>query len=75
MDDDTLYHLVQYTKKYIDSATDNIIDANFQIDPKVYAGKNISCEFCSFKDLCYKTEKDLIYLDKVEDLSFLGGED
>lgn len=75
MDDDTLYHLVQYTKKYIDSATDDIIDANFQIDPKVYAGKNISCEFCSFKDLCYKTEKDLIYLDKVEDLSFLGGED
>ena len=38
-------------------------------------GKNIACEFCKFKDLCFMKEQDQKYLDKVEDLSFLGGEE
>lgn len=75
MNNDTLYELVKYTKNHIDKTTDNILDADFAINPKVYAGKNISCEFCPFNDICYTKEKDLVYLDKVEDLSFLGGEE
>lgn len=72
---DMLYDLVKYTKKHISDTTDEIISANFDINPKVYAGKNIACDFCNFKDLCFMKEKDQKYLDKVEDLSFLGGEE
>ena len=75
IDEDTLYRMVDFTKNKIEEARDSILDADFSINPKKYDGKNISCEFCSFKDLCYQQEKDVVYLDKVDDLSFLGGEE
>ena len=73
--DNTLYDLVKYTKNHISERTDAILSSDFKINPKVYAGKNISCEFCNFKDLCFMQEKDQEYLEKVDDLSFLGGEE
>ena len=75
IDENTLYQMVEFTKNKIEEARDSILDADFSINPKKYDGKNISCEFCSFKDLCYQQEKDVVYLDKVDDLSFLGGEE
>ena len=55
--------------------TDNILNSDFEINPKVYDKQNISCGFCPFNDICYTKEKDLTYLEKVEDLSFLGGDE
>lgn len=75
IDNDTLYNLIKYTKNHIDQKTNEILEADFEINPKVYAGKNISCEFCPYKDLCYMKESNLKYLDKVEGLSFLGGDE
>lgn len=75
MDNDTLYKLIEYTKKHIDKKVDEILASDFSINPKVYAGSNVSCEFCSFKDLCFMKDKDLVYLSKIEDLSFLGGDE
>ena len=75
LSNDTLYDLLDYTKNYISKETDNILSADFTINPKVYSNINISCAFCSFKDICYMKEKDLKYLTKQEDLSFLGGDE
>ena len=75
MDNDTLYNLIEYTKNHISEKTDSILASDFSINPKVYAGKNIACEFCQYKDLCYMREPDQVYYDKVDDLSFLGGEE
>lgn len=75
LSNDTLYDLIAYTKNYISKETDNILSADFTINPKVYSNVNISCAFCSFKDICYMKEKDLVYLEKQNDLSFLGGEE
>lgn len=75
MSNDTLYDLVKYTKDHIDKKCDEILAGNFCIDPKNYDGINVSCNFCSFKDICYMREADTVYLDKVKDLSFLGGEE
>lgn len=75
MDNDTLYNLIEYTKNHISEKTDSILSSDFSINPKVYAGKNIACEFCQYKDLCYMKEPDQVYYDKVDDLSFLGGEE
>ena len=67
--------LVKYTKKHIEEKTKEIVNGDFKINPKYYDGKNISCEFCTYKDLCFYTPKDINYLEKVEDLSFLGGDE
>ena len=74
MDDDTLYNLVEYTKNMINQKTDDILNAKFTINPKIYKKNNVSCSYCDFKDICFKTEKDIERLDDVEDLSFLGGD-
>lgn len=71
---DTLYDLVKFTKKHIEEKTEEILKGDFSIDPKVYAGTNVACQFCKFKDLCYMKDEDLVYLEKQDDLSFLGGD-
>lgn len=75
IDNNTLYNLITYTKNHISQKTDSILSGDFSINPKVYAGKNIACEFCGYQDLCYMKDQDQVYLDKVDDLSFLGGDE
>lgn len=75
IDGDTLYNLVRYTKRHISDRVDEILMGDFEIDPKVYALNNVSCEFCKFNDICFMRKSQLKYLDKVDDLSFLGGEE
>ncbi len=75
INDEEVYNLVKYTKEIINNNVDDIIKGDFSINPKVYNNKNVSCEYCKYKDLCYKTDDDITYLDKVEDLSFLTGGD
>ena len=75
IDDDTLYNLVKYTKNHIDKRVDDILSCRFDVNPKVYVKEDVSCRFCKYKDICYKKDSDVTYLEKVEDLSFLGGEE
>ena len=75
IDDDTMINMVKYMDKHIKDKTKEILEGDFEINPKIYDGKNISCKFCEFKDLCFMSNSNLKYLDKVEDLSFLGGEE
>ena len=65
---------VIYGKKNSD-CKDDILSCKFDINPKVYVKEDVSCKFCKFKDICYKKDSDVTYLEKVEDLSFLGGEE
>lgn len=77
LSDNDVYHIITYTKKEIIKDMNEILQGDFNINPKIYDGKDISCEYCNFKDICYKSQKDVVYLDKVTDLSFLdeGGEE
>ena len=34
--------------------------------PKIINNKNISCEFCTFKEVCFVSPSDYVYLDKKE---------
>lgn len=70
-----LLQMIKYTDNIINKSIDEIIKGDFKINPKVYDKENISCKFCTFKDLCYTEPKDITYLDKVTDLGFLGGEE
>ncbi len=48
-------------------AAKNIVDAKFDINPKKLKGKNVSCEFCKFKDLCFMKEDNMV---EIEHTSF-----
>ena len=74
IDDDTLLNLVKYTKNEIENKLDMILAGDFSINPKAYDGKNNSCKYCKFKDICYMRDSDIVNYPKVDDLSFLGGD-
>ena len=75
LSDEMVYQLTKYTDKVIHEATDSILKGDFAINPKVYNKENISCKYCNFQDICYHDAGDITYLEKVEDFSFLGGEE
>ena len=74
INNDTMYNLIKFTKNEIDTKTDKILEGDFSINPKVY-DKESACKFCSFKDICFMKDKDIKYLEKVDSLDFLGGEE
>ena len=75
LDESEFSKVLDYTEVKINEAVDSILDGDFSINPKVIDNKNVSCTYCKYKDLCFRTNKDFIYLDKVDDLEFLGGEE
>ena len=72
---DQMDKLEELVDKKIDNARDMILDADFEIDPKVMKFKNISCEYCKFKDICYMNQNNIKYLKEITDLNFLGGDE
>lgn len=66
--------LVMMTEEKIKKASQEILDCDFSIDPKRIDQENVSCSFCKFKDICYRREKDIINLKKINDLSYLSEE-
>lgn len=68
-------NIINYTDTKINEAVDSILEGDFSINPKVIDKENVSCKYCKYKDICFMTNKDIINLDKVLDLSFLGGEE
>lgn len=73
LNDKQIKNIINLTEERIDKIIRYIENVQFDINPK-YIDKNVSCEFCKFKDICFTNPKDLIYLKAEKDLSFLGGE-
>lgn len=67
-------NLIKLVDKKIEEAADNILEANFDINPKKINGINIGCEYCTFKDICFKKESDTVYLKEQDYKEFLGSE-
>lgn len=59
--------LIKETESLIENSINQILEANFKIDPKIINGENVSCNFCEYKDICYRKEKDIIYINKKEE--------
>ena len=62
LSDEEINEILKLTHEKIINAMNNILEGKFDINPKVLNNKNLSCEYCKFKDICYHTEKDLVYL-------------
>lgn len=54
-----LSNMLDIVDKKIEEAVTNIVRGDFDINPKQIKFKNISCTFCKFKDICYRTEEDI----------------
>lgn len=67
-------NLIKLVDKKIEEAANNILEANFDINPKKINGINIGCEYCTFKDICFKKENDAVYLKEQDYKDFLGGQ-
>ena len=66
--------LVNITETTIDNTINQILNANFKIEPKRIDNKNISCQYCKFKDLCFVKEKDIKDLKNTKFQDIIGGE-
>lgn len=48
------------TKEKIQEVINNIKENKFDINPKIDDKKNIGCNFCKFRDICFVTKKDKV---------------
>ena len=75
LSNDEINALEALVEDKIKESAKKITNGEFTINPKRVGDDNLGCEFCSFKDICFHTEKDIVNLKEYKDLSFLGGED
>ena len=71
---DQINSLIKLTEKHIDDAFNNILDAKFDINPKRIDDTLISCQYCKYRDVCFRKEENITDLEKQENLDFLGGD-
>ena len=47
-----------------------LYNVNFDINPKRINGELVGCQFCNFKDVCFRKEEDIVDLEytKLEDI-------
>ena len=53
--------------------SNNIMEAKFDINPKVINDTNKSCRYCKYKDICYMKNDDIVNLKEVKNI--FGGEE
>ena len=54
-------------KDLLVSAGESILDNDFVINPKLSGGKIVSCQYCPFRDICYRDMSQVIILDNDEE--------
>ena len=72
--DENLDKLSNIVDKNIDSARDNILNGQFSINPKFIDDELKGCMFCKYKDICFKTNKNINYLKTFKLDDILGGD-
>ena len=65
---DKLYKLVEEKVK---EACKILLDADFRINPKSVDGKLLGCDYCKYKDICFRKNEDIVDLEKLNYKDFL----
>ncbi|WOO87588.1 PD-(D/E)XK nuclease family protein [Mollicutes bacterium LVI A0039] len=60
----TVDQLLETVSEKVTSAADNIVNNNFEINPKIIQGKNVSCEYCPYLNICNRTVSDFTFITK-----------
>lgn len=65
--------------KIVDERINEVVGAieegNFPINPKRVKGDLIGCEFCKYKEICYRKEEDIVDLEYKTKKDILGDDD
>lgn len=73
INDDEIDALEKIVSDKIKSASIDILDAKFDINPKKIGKENKACKYCKYKDICYMRNEDVIELPVVTNI--FGGEE
>ena len=71
LDDVKIDKLNNLTEEKINEAIESILNTDFDINPKKVGMNNLGCNYCTYKDICFMTEKDLVNLKEHKNLDFL----
>ena len=63
LSDEEINAIIETVTEKIEEAMENILKGQFTINPKIKGNINLSCQYCSYNDICYKREKDSVYLE------------
>ena len=72
LNNNQINELINLVDKNINKNIIDILEANFDINPKKINNINVGCEYCNFKDICFKKESDIKNINNVEYKDFLG---
>lgn len=67
--------ITNIAEEKIKEGSQDIINAKFDIAPKRILKDNYGCNLCKYKDICFKTEKDVVELEKIKLSDIIGGEE
>lgn len=62
LSDEEIDNIIKLIELKIKEAMEEILEGKFLINPKIIDGENVSCKYCKFNDICYREEKNYIYL-------------
>lgn len=65
--------VLDVAKRKINEAIDSILKGEFKIEPKLI-GKENTCDFCPYKEICYMKNDALKELEEITNLSFIRGD-
>lgn len=66
-DQDKVEELSSVVEEKIKEAGENIKRGNFIINPKQLGKENIGCKNCHYQDICYRTPKDIVYIEEKKE--------
>lgn len=66
-DSEEYSRILNIVESKINEAIKGICNADFKINPKIVKGKNVSCSFCKYKDICYREYKDNVIISGGEE--------
>lgn len=64
--------IVNITEEKIKEASHNILEAKFDINPKEIGNRLKGCEFCEYRDLCFRRNEDIVKYKEYKNLEFLN---
>jgi len=66
LSNDEMKKIIDITQDKIEEVIDNIKNNRFEINPKVNNDRNIGCDFCKFRDICFVKKKDKVNIVEEE---------
>lgn len=63
LSDDEIDSIINLVDDKVHMAMNDILNAKFDINPKVINDENVGCMYCNYRDICYLKDKNLVYLE------------